>query len=329
MKLKLTAIITAAVLLMSGAFAANAAVYTVKEPANGNTVYIAGDPDMYPIEYYDEQANEYKGILPELYKKISDESGIDFSYINAGTVNEQFRLAKNKQVEIVSAHAKGDVDFLAEETHILTYNKGDREVELCVGFTSIAPPDVVKTVSSALKSVSSEQILRISVETAVTDSPNDFPYWLIIISGVLAAGCAILVIVILNRRKKDKTERENRLTDSLTGIGNSDYFEQWYTSFISPVMYELYYIAYIGIDIQRLLQYADASVAQELQIYAAAELSAVASDTDFCARISDGIFALAFEAPDETRAKECIERLISRLNQFNNDDMLKYHIHLC
>ena len=53
MKLKLTAIITAAVLLILGTIAANAAVYTVDEPTNGDTIYIAGDPDMYPIEYYD------------------------------------------------------------------------------------------------------------------------------------------------------------------------------------------------------------------------------------------------------------------------------------
>ena len=139
MKLKITAIITAAVLLIFTSLTAHAAVYTVEKPTNGNTIYIAGDPDMYPIEYYDTQDKEYKGILPELYKKISDDSGIDFSYIDSGIVNDQYRLAKNDQVEIVSAHAKGDVDYLSDEVHILTYKKGDEQIELCVGFTSIAP----------------------------------------------------------------------------------------------------------------------------------------------------------------------------------------------
>ena len=76
---------------------------------------------------------ENKGILPELYKKISEDSGIDFSYISSDTTNEQYRLAKNEQVEIVSAHAKGDVDDLTDEVHILTYCKGEEEVELCEG----------------------------------------------------------------------------------------------------------------------------------------------------------------------------------------------------
>ncbi len=326
MKIKLTAVITAAVLLISAAFSASAAVYTVKEPTNKNTIYIAGDPDMYPIEYYDTEDREYKGILPELYKKISDSSGIDFSYIDSGTQNEQYRLAKNNQVEIVSAHAKGDVDYLSKEVHILTYDKDNKEIELCVGFTSIAPDSVINTVSGALTSTSAEEILRLSVETAVADSPDEFPFWLVLIIIGLLLVIAGFVVVIIKRRKKDRQAKLNRLTDSVTGIGNSLYFDEWYRNFISPASSELYYIAYIGIDIQRILQYADADVSQEIQVYAASEIAAEAGESDFFARVSDGRFALAFGAPDKEKAVNYIERLLSRLNRFNSEVMTKYHI---
>ena len=299
MKRKLTAIITAAALLIISAFTANAAVYTVDKPTNGDTIYIAGDPDMYPIEYYDTQAKEYKGIVPELYKKISDSSGIDFSYINSGTSIEQYRLAINKQVEIVSAHHRGDIDDLLSEVHILTYNDGGEPVELCIGFTSIAPDNVVNTVTAALQSASSEEILRFSVETAVNNSPNDFPYWLLFVIGGLVILVIVLTVINMIRRKKEKLAKQNRLADPVTGIGNSLYFEQWYGNFISPASSALYYIAYIGVDIQQILQFADAAVSEEIQIYAASELAAESGESDFCARISDGRFALAFEAPIE------------------------------
>ncbi len=324
---KLTVIIAAAVLMIFAVSAVSAAVYTVDEPTNKNTVYIAGDPDMYPIEYYDSKDREYKGILPELYKKISAGSGIDFSYINSGTTNEQYRLAKNNQVEMVSAHAKGDVDFLKDEVHILTYNNGKKEVELCIGFTSIAPDDLVKKVTAELKSASSEEVLRLSVETMSAETPNDFPIYLIFIITGLAVICILLVINIIIRRKKEKKARADRLTDSLTGIGNHMYFEQWYNSFISPASHVLYYIAYIGIDIQRILQYADSAVSDEIQVFAASVISAEASETDFCARVSDGRFVLAFQAPAEEQAREFTERLLSKLNKFNSEVMLKYHIH--
>ena len=327
MKYKLTAIITAAVLLIFATFAADAAVYTVDKPTNGNTIYVAGDPDMYPIEYYDIQERAYKGILPELYKKISEDSGIDFSYINSGITNDQYRLAKNKQVEIVSAHAKGDVDYLSSEVHILTYHNGDEEIELCVGFTPIAPPEVVNAVTTSLNSTSAEQILRLAVETAVKDSPADFPFWLLFVVGGLVLLIAALIVNIIIRRKKEKQAKENQLTDPVTGIGNTLYFEQWYRNFISPASSPLYYIAYIGIDIQRILQYADSAVSEEIQIYAASEITAEIGESDFCARVSDGRFAVAFESPVEEQAKEYIERLLRRLNRFNSDVMTKYHIH--
>lgn len=327
MKQKLTAIFTSIVLLMSVAMTgAEAAVYTVEEPTKKEAIYIAGDPDMYPVEYYDVYEKEYKGILPELYKQISEDSGVDFAYINAGTVNEQYRLAKNKQVEIVSAHSKGDVDDLAKEVHILTFNNGDRKIDLCVGFTAIAPDDVVSSVTSALNSASAEELLRLSVETSIADSPDEFPLWLLFVCIGLLLICVILVIWIIKRHKKEKRAKENRMIDTLTGIGNSQYFEHWYGSYISPVSYTLYYIAFIGIDIQRVLQYASVAVSEEIQTFAASELSSAAADTDFCARISDGRFALAFEAPDEERAREFMDELITKLNGFNNNVMSKYHI---
>ena len=327
MKIKLTAIITALVLMLFATIPAGAEVYTVDAPTNGDTIYIAGDPDMYPIEYYDTDDKEYKGILPQMYKKISEDTGIDFSYINSGTVNEQYRLAKNDQVEIVSAHAKGDVDDLAEEVHILTYRKGDKEIELCVGFTSIASEDLVRTVTTALRSVSSEQVLRLAVETAAADPAGEFPLWLVFVAGALLIACVVLILIVIKHRKKAKEARENKLADSLTGIGNSLYFEQWYQNFISPASSSLYYIAYIGIDVQRILQYADSAVSEEIQIYAASEIASEARETDFCARVSDGRFVLALETPVEDQAKEFIEQLRSQLNRFNSDVMVKYHIH--
>ena len=35
------------------------------ETAEGDTVYVAGNPDLYPFEYYDTQSESYQGILPD------------------------------------------------------------------------------------------------------------------------------------------------------------------------------------------------------------------------------------------------------------------------
>ena len=35
-------------------------------------LYVAGSPDEFPLEYYDEEAEEYKGIMPDFLKEISE-----------------------------------------------------------------------------------------------------------------------------------------------------------------------------------------------------------------------------------------------------------------
>ena len=67
---------------------------TVESQTAENTVYIAGNPDLYPIEYYDSTEKVYKGIIPDLYEKISQFSGLNFTYICAGEKKQQSRLAK-------------------------------------------------------------------------------------------------------------------------------------------------------------------------------------------------------------------------------------------
>ena len=62
-------------LMLLSVFAVGAGVVTTAEPTNGSTVYIAGNPDMFPIEYYDDKTDEYRGILPEMYRSISEKSG--------------------------------------------------------------------------------------------------------------------------------------------------------------------------------------------------------------------------------------------------------------
>ena len=149
-------------LILISAVAVSAGVVTTAEPTNGSTVYIAGNPDMFPLEYYDDNAHEYRGILPEMYRGISEKSGYDFSYISAGDKNEQYRLAVNKQVDIVSAHQKGDVDGLTDMIELTVLNDKGEKIPVCIGFTEIASKELVEAVREGVSSLSASDILSYS-----------------------------------------------------------------------------------------------------------------------------------------------------------------------
>ena len=113
----------------------SADVISTKEPTAKNAVYIAGNPDMYPLEYYNEKTECYEGILPNIYKAISIQSGIDFAYVSADREDRQKELAENCQIEIVSAHHKGDIS-VSKEIELFSYFKDGREYIACIGFTT-------------------------------------------------------------------------------------------------------------------------------------------------------------------------------------------------
>ena len=37
-------------------------------------IYVAGNPDAYPIEYFDEQTQTYQGVIPQLLSRFSSSS---------------------------------------------------------------------------------------------------------------------------------------------------------------------------------------------------------------------------------------------------------------
>lgn len=317
MKKRLTAFLFALVLISAPA-CVYAKVDSVKEPTAGKAVYIAGNPDLYPVEYYDSDTESYCGILPELYEKISENTGIEFSYVSAGKINRQRQLAKNCQAEIISAHTAGEITSGLDEYLLFDFEKDGKKYDICIGFTQIASPQTVSLIKEQLEGFDSDELLNMALaQTAETRSKAPL---LVLICAVflLAAEQAVLSVIIIKKRRAEKKQSQNKLTDPLTGIGNSEYYRYCFEHYISPASRSLYYVAYIATDIQKIKEYSGVLEADELERYAAGVVSSLSSDMDFAARITDGVFALAFQCPSKEQAKERIVELIDKLNGSEN-----------
>lgn len=90
------AVVLTAFLILSGTVPAFAEVLYFKNAGGDEeAVYIAGNPDAYPVEYYNPYTRRYEGIIPELLKRISASTGVKFAYIHTGKTDYGGRLAKN------------------------------------------------------------------------------------------------------------------------------------------------------------------------------------------------------------------------------------------
>lgn len=296
-----------------------ATVVTTKEPANGNTIYIAGNPELYPVEYYDEKVGRYLGVLPSVYEKLAKETGWSFSYISAETDNVQSRLARNSQVEIISAHLKGEVKDVYDEVLLFTFEKNGKEQEVYLGFTELASQELRQKVTAFVRNLNVSDVLRFSMTTAEDQNKGLPPILAYIFLGILAAGLIPLFIYLIRRRKIEKQKKELAAVDPVTGIGNARYFDYWYSRQITPSVQSLYYFAYISIDMEKVEEVTDKTIAKDIIIFAAEEISNSAADLDFCAHISEGSFALAYQAPTREQAEDRIREILDKLNDYQHE----------
>ena len=324
---KITAFITACLVFVSSAFSVSAAVEYTAEPTGGKTVYVAGNPDMYPIEYYDADTKTYKGILPDLYAEISENTGLDFTYIRSGSKNEQNRLAKNRQAEIISAHMKGEIEELSDSIRLVSFEKDGETVEVCIGFTDIADSAVTSSVKEAMESIPDSELLALALQTSVQTPETGSVRWLIVAMIALLVVVAVLAALAVKNRIRTQKNLQDKLTDPLTGIGNEEYFEQNYNHCITPTSYSLYYITYISLNLQRIDKYYGTTETEEIERYAANILSSFAGELDVAARIGSGVFLCAFQCPSEEEMGVRATELLNKLNAYKETFLAECRTH--
>ena len=313
-------IISATILLCIFSISASvsADVVSTQEPTAGNAIYIAGNPDMYPLEYYNEDKECYEGILPSLYKEISEQTGTQFAYIAADREDRQKELAENFQVEIVSAYHKGEIS-VAQEIELFSYAKDGREYTVCVGTTKVIDPDIAAKIVSAVQAAEKNVWLSAAMALERPAASRSTFLGLVFVIAILMIALTVLIVIILKKRRARLAKEKTKLIDPMTGIGNSDYFQDCYSHHISPATRQLYYVGYIAIDIEKIETYFGGEQSEELQRYAASVITDAMQDNDFAARIDNGVFAFAVMAPDTDRAVKTATELINNLNAYNKN----------
>mgnify|MGYP001630947489 FL=1 len=67
-------------------------------------IYVAGNPDAYPLEYFDKDTQTYAGVIPELLAEFSDQSTYEIVYYEADGTDHREELAQQKQVDLFSGY---------------------------------------------------------------------------------------------------------------------------------------------------------------------------------------------------------------------------------
>lgn len=316
----LCALVMLSLLTASAALPARAAAKDV--------IYIAGNPDLYPVEYYDLDSKSFAGILPLIMERVSDKTGLSFRYINEGRDGDQHRLAKNKQAELITAYVPDPKTekYLNGSYTVMTVPLDGTPTDICIAYTLIASPQLKDEIDAALSELSREELAEAAIAFTIgKEAPRNriVPLVLLSIGLLLALGGIVFLLILMAKRKRRNVE--NDMIDSATGMGNSAYFAHYFNAFINDRNRSLYYVLYIAFDIRWVNQYVGTDAADTVLRDAASIIRDHARDTDIPARVAGGGFGIACLCDNTEDAIQYTLELLARLNAEFSELSVDFH----
>ena len=259
------------------------------------TLLISGNADLYPIESYDRGRECYVGLLPELYERLSEQTGYDLVYLPYSKNTTQAQQTANRQADIISAYPSGTVDSGAMRRQVLlcTIEYDGAERAIYVGFTNALTPERADALAQALEDLSGAE--SIGVLADYTNSSGAEAYrtrWLITLAALIAAMLAAAVALIVFARKKRAEQKTNALIDPRYGIGNDGYYLNCMETLIPAPLRSIVYVICIGCDMPSLEWRFGEAEREEIFSRAAEYLRLGCAREEYLACVGRGMFAL-------------------------------------
>lgn len=281
-------------------------------------VYVAGNDDLYPIEYYDASSEQYEGLMPDIYQKVSEQTGYHFVYLSPGS-SDQERMAKNGQAELISAYEEGEISsaYCRHPIAVTKVETAQGEKTVYVAFSEIASEELISSLTQAISGLSDAQKLSMLVShTKTTGYDKKYEIWVYVLASLLLLFMAIAIVIFLRWRSKKKKSGEDLMMDAEYGIGNDQYYVYCFDNLISNKSKALYYVAYIAFDEKEYKQKVGEEECHQVERYTAEFLNRQAGAVDYLARINNGIYVLIYQAANRTEAEARIASVIKELDLY-------------
>ena len=268
-------------------------VSTTAEPTgDAGCVYIAGDPDGFPMEYYNEVTDEYEGIMPDALELVSERTGLDFVYISAGAEDQRQRLLKNNQVQLVTGYAS-------------------------VEFSDVASDKLKRQVTSSLDSITEREWKELSQKYLYEGDRNTEPQWQRLLKkwhwAMLTPIVIFLIACIVRERKKAFMAG---MEDGTLRMGDENFFSYCFDKKIRENLRQIYYIFFISIDSDYVRHFFETDEFKDVLRHTAQVISDNMGRDDIIAKVSDGGFGVALQCSSREGAEDWIDNLLSELSDF-------------
>ena len=296
-----------------------ALLFCVQDASARKTLLISGNADLYPIESYDSHSDSYVGLLPELYRRVSECTDYDLVYLPYSKNTTQAQQAENRQADIISAFPAGTVDsaYLRRSELFCSLPASGKPQNICIGFTSALPEAQAEEIARALDGIGVAERLGI-LAVSVKDGGASLyrTRWLVTLAalGVMMLGAGVALGVLV--RKKRAELKANALIDPRYGIGNDGYYLNCMETRIPAPLRSIVYVICIGCDMPSLERRFGETEREEIFSRAAEYLRLGCGREEYLACVGRGMFALVCQCGSREAAQQRAEGLIRGLDGY-------------
>lgn len=298
---------------------------------NSITIYAAGNPGAYPLEYYNSDTDSYQGIMPSLFEEFSKNSSYQITYYQPADSDSRQELSKNLQVDMISGYQDGDeIPEGIKQTEVFTAIVDGKEVRFLIGFTDTAPESFVADFTEYLEQIAPEKISGLLIEEASLNpqSQNSLTYLPYGLSLTLAMLCTILLVLLRKYRTRLKQAQHDIESDDVTGLGNQEYLQRYYRQFISDENRVLYSLIYFYIDTDKLRRLSGSKETEEMLRHCAVILKEYTADSDILAKISENSFVLMKLSADQEELVRWLKPVFHRIHDYTRQYRTSFELNI-
>ena len=282
---------------------------------DGAVIYVAGNPDLYPVEYYDPESQSYQGALPEFLAGFAREYGYDLRYLEPGAEDRRAELAENQQVDVISGCAAEErYAYTSGEPVVLFAGREEgEETAYALFLTQTAPDRARSDLRDYAARTTQVQWTGALLEAAGEAPPAQLPVGVLAGAGLAALALLIgLVAALICLRREKRRKAQLAQTDPETGLGTAAALEVGFSRLSRDQSRRLYSLVCIHLELDQVGQLWGYERAEELLQRGALTLRQAAEPTDLLARSGEDLLVLK-HAPGAREAAEWADGVVRTL----------------
>lgn len=257
-------------------------------------IYVAGNPDLYPIEYYDPESQTYQGAVPEFLARFAQEYGYDLRYLQPGSEDRRVDFAVNRQVDLISGSQTGSryAHTAGEPLILFAGETQGGETAYALWFTQTAPERFQSELREYASRTSQEEWTGALLQVA-GEMPQRAPVGMLwgmgLVSLLLLAALAVSSCRLRReRRRKARTGR----ADTETGLGTLEALEDVFSRIANDQSRRFYSLICFHLGLDHVGSLWGDECARALLSHGAQALRQAAEPSDALARSGEDLFVL-------------------------------------